>query len=150
MTGRWELHAVCAEVGADWWFPEPHERVEPAVLATCARCPVRAACLDYALHNRVAHGIWAGLTAYELFLLRGADAQTVAAALARAGERIAEPVYYGSSRENRTDTDARYMTRRPRAARAALPIAASLDQLTGPSEAELAEAEALLNSLNAA
>jgi hypothetical protein len=26
----------------------------------CARCPVCRPCLDYALSNRITHGIWAG------------------------------------------------------------------------------------------
>lgn len=36
----------------------------------CARCPVAAECLAYALAKDVRHGIWAGLDASELARLR--------------------------------------------------------------------------------
>jgi hypothetical protein len=31
----------------------------------CARCPVRQPCLEYALSNRIASGVWGGLTERE-------------------------------------------------------------------------------------
>ena len=36
----------------------------------CARCPVRQPCLVYALDEKIAHGIWGGLTERERRVLR--------------------------------------------------------------------------------
>jgi hypothetical protein len=43
------------------FFPESGESAGPARLV-CARCPVRESCLEYALSNRITHGVWGGLT----------------------------------------------------------------------------------------
>ena len=42
---------------------EPARRV-------CAACPVRQPCLDYAITNRITHGIWGGLAERERRALR--------------------------------------------------------------------------------
>jgi hypothetical protein len=42
---------------------------EPA-RQVCAACPVRQPCLDYAITNRITHGIWGGLTERERRALR--------------------------------------------------------------------------------
>jgi hypothetical protein len=42
---------------------------EAAAREVCASCPVRLACLAYALRTRPAAGIWAGCTPQELTLL---------------------------------------------------------------------------------
>ncbi|WP_165959830.1 WhiB family transcriptional regulator [Nonomuraea longispora] len=39
---------------------------EALAKAICARCPARAACLDYALTIRPRDGVWAGYTADEI------------------------------------------------------------------------------------
>ncbi len=49
--------------------PERGESAEPA-RQVCAACPVRQPCLDYAISNRIAYGIWGGLTERERRALR--------------------------------------------------------------------------------
>jgi WhiB family transcriptional regulator, redox-sensing transcriptional regulator len=62
----WFDQALCARVDPEMFFPKPGN-VEPAVtrlaLAICARCEVRAACLQYAVDEHITHGIWGGETA---------------------------------------------------------------------------------------
>jgi hypothetical protein len=60
--------AVCASLGSPESFYD-EEDVEPA-RAVCRRCPLAAACLDYALENEE-HGIWGGTTPAERLALRG-------------------------------------------------------------------------------
>ena len=45
-------------------LPERGETAGPA-RQVCARCLVRQPCLEYALSNRITHGIWGGLTERE-------------------------------------------------------------------------------------
>jgi WhiB family transcriptional regulator, redox-sensing transcriptional regulator len=50
---------------ANLFFPESREQETkclPIVRAICAGCPERKECLDYALREQIAHGIWAGTT----------------------------------------------------------------------------------------
>ena len=57
----------CAEVGTEYFFPEPGGDVvgKGAIPRNvCFSCPVMQECLDYALHNRV-EGIWGGTTEQE-------------------------------------------------------------------------------------
>lgn len=58
---RWRSFAVCISVDAAVWFPGPGGTNRPAQ-RICAGCPVRAACLDYALRMRISDGVWGGLT----------------------------------------------------------------------------------------
>jgi hypothetical protein len=51
------------------FFPERGESARPA-RQVCAGCPVRQPCLDYAITNRISHGIWGGLTERERRALR--------------------------------------------------------------------------------
>jgi hypothetical protein len=51
------------------FFPGRGETAGPARLV-CAACPVRQPCLDYAITNRITHGIWGGLTERERRALR--------------------------------------------------------------------------------
>ena len=53
----WMGFAACAEVGDDFWFPEKGGSSK-AAKSVCMRCEVRGACLDYALDERIPHGIW--------------------------------------------------------------------------------------------
>ena len=48
----------------DLFYPERGESTGPA-RQVCARCPVCQPCLEYALSNRITHGIWGGLTERE-------------------------------------------------------------------------------------
>lgn len=57
----WQDHALCAEVGGDAWFPTKGEPTAPAK-KICALCPVTQECLDYAIDNSIAFGVWGGLS----------------------------------------------------------------------------------------
>jgi hypothetical protein len=46
------------------FFPERGESAGPAQ-QVCAACPVRQPCLDYAITNRITHGVLGGLTERE-------------------------------------------------------------------------------------
>ncbi|WP_062077737.1 WhiB family transcriptional regulator [Demequina globuliformis] len=52
---------TCAkgEIDPDTWFPAPSTS-NTAVKEICAECPVRAACLEYALDRPELEGIWGG------------------------------------------------------------------------------------------
>ena len=62
----WRLEAICAQVDPELWFPE-HGSSEEAREAKriCAECPVKAECQEYALENRIDHGVWGGCSERE-------------------------------------------------------------------------------------
>lgn len=60
--------AACAEVGGDLWFPEGELGTEAK--RVCAGCEVRTQCLEYAMDNRIAFGVWGGLSWTERNALR--------------------------------------------------------------------------------
>jgi WhiB family redox-sensing transcriptional regulator len=68
-AARWRQLAACHGVDLDVFFPERGETAGPA-RQICAACPVREPFLDYALSNRITHGIWGGLTERERRPLR--------------------------------------------------------------------------------
>jgi hypothetical protein len=45
---EWQRYAACRNLGVDPWFP-PGPKTSPTGLDLCFQCPVRRACLDYAL-----------------------------------------------------------------------------------------------------
>lgn len=61
---NWQVKAACRIKGyeADWWHPisenDPHAG---RAISICGHCPVRQACLDYAIATEQRHGIWGGL-----------------------------------------------------------------------------------------
>jgi WhiB family transcriptional regulator, redox-sensing transcriptional regulator len=57
----WQDQALCAETDPEAFYPELGESAEPAK-RICRSCEVRAECLEYALENGEAFGIWAGTT----------------------------------------------------------------------------------------
>jgi len=65
LAEQWMIHAACAGTHRDVFFPENGAHVRPAK-ALCARCPVRDACLEYALNDPALHivgtGVWGGTT----------------------------------------------------------------------------------------
>jgi WhiB family transcriptional regulator, redox-sensing transcriptional regulator len=63
-AARWRELAACRGTDLDVFFPERGESAGPA-RQVCAACPVREPCLDYAISNRISHGIWGGLTERE-------------------------------------------------------------------------------------
>ncbi|MDE8649077.1 WhiB family transcriptional regulator [Rhodococcus qingshengii] len=75
----WRWSALCAQSDPDEFFPDKQGR-GGSVLAkrVCARCPVSAECLDFALENHEEYGIWGGKTRRERRALR--STQAVAAA----------------------------------------------------------------------
>lgn len=56
---EWMSKGSCQDYPQEWWFPSRGESSE-AAKAICAKCPVRAACLDHALTTGERHGIWGG------------------------------------------------------------------------------------------
>jgi WhiB family transcriptional regulator, redox-sensing transcriptional regulator len=71
---EWMESALCAEVGGDLWFPEQHDWLTAVKAKTvCVRCPVREACLSYALRNNEIHGIWGGKSRDERKAISGAS-----------------------------------------------------------------------------
>ena len=64
MNLSWRQHAACRGADPDTFYPATDEEAEEAK-AVCATCPVRQACLEYALANRERDGVWGGLTERE-------------------------------------------------------------------------------------
>ncbi|HLI25392.1 MAG TPA: WhiB family transcriptional regulator [Acidimicrobiales bacterium] len=68
----WQVKAACRGPQAALFFPPSHferkddkDARERRAKAICASCPVRRACLDYAVRIREPHGIWGGLNENE-------------------------------------------------------------------------------------
>ena len=68
-AARWRELAACRGTDLEVFFPGRGESAGPARQA-CAVCPVRQPCLDYAITNRIAYGVWGGLTERERRVLR--------------------------------------------------------------------------------
>jgi WhiB family transcriptional regulator, redox-sensing transcriptional regulator len=60
----WSTRALCRTLSPAAFFASDRAAVE-AAQRVCAGCPVRVECLEYALVNRLEHGVWGGLTARE-------------------------------------------------------------------------------------
>lgn len=77
--GEWVSRSMCAGADKpDRWFPNQKQtpgraRDVAEAKAVCAMCPVRAACLEWALKAREPHGIFGGLTEQERAMLRRAS-----------------------------------------------------------------------------
>jgi WhiB family redox-sensing transcriptional regulator len=65
----WQTQALCAQTGADFFFPEPGSSVREAK-RICGMCEIRSACLEYALSNDERFGVWGGLSEKERLHLR--------------------------------------------------------------------------------
>ncbi len=74
-AARWRELAACRGFDLDLFFPERGESAEPA-RQVCARCPVRQPCLDFAVSNRITHGVWGGLAERERRALRSGWVRT--------------------------------------------------------------------------
>jgi WhiB family redox-sensing transcriptional regulator len=68
----WRAGAECQAENATYFYAPSHferkpekDRRESVARALCQRCPVREACLDYAITVREPHGIWGGLNELE-------------------------------------------------------------------------------------
>jgi WhiB family redox-sensing transcriptional regulator len=60
----WMLHARCRGTNPAEFFPSDGLGVE-AAQRVCAGCGVRVECLEYALVNRIEHGVWGGASERE-------------------------------------------------------------------------------------
>jgi len=60
----WMFHARCRGINPAEFFPSDGTGVETAQ-RVCAACPVRPECLEYALLNRIEHGVWGGASERE-------------------------------------------------------------------------------------
>ena len=70
--GTWAEQAACIGMDTNLFFPDKGDgRHEGSVTqvdvakVVCARCPVRADCLDYAIRTHQKHGVWGGKTPKE-------------------------------------------------------------------------------------
>lgn len=61
---RWQDHKACSVANAELFFPE-RGGSSSAARAICAKCPVRTACLRYALEHHEKFGIWGGTSERE-------------------------------------------------------------------------------------
>ncbi|MBB4794997.1 MULTISPECIES: WhiB family transcriptional regulator [Streptomyces] len=68
----WLKRALCAQTGADFFFPEPGSSVREAK-RICGLCESRTECLEYALANDERFGVWGGLSEKERLRLRRQD-----------------------------------------------------------------------------
>lgn len=60
--GDWVDQAACRDSDLATFFPLIGDRrTYLAAVAICQDCPVQAACLDYAITNRIQFGVWGGL-----------------------------------------------------------------------------------------
>jgi WhiB family redox-sensing transcriptional regulator len=59
MDTQWMAEGKCREVPPAVFFPSDGLGVQ-AAQRICADCSVADACLEYALANRIDHGVWGG------------------------------------------------------------------------------------------
>ena len=79
---EWMTDGNCAEKPPGLFFPSDGVGVDVA-RRVCADCPVRERCLEYALTNRIDHGVWGGTSERERrrLLKARSDERSTAAAL---------------------------------------------------------------------
>ncbi|MDY6051106.1 MAG: WhiB family transcriptional regulator [Rothia sp. (in: high G+C Gram-positive bacteria)] len=65
----WQADALCAQTDPEAFFPEKGGSTRDAK-RVCSECPVRQACLEYAMENDERFGIWGGLSERERRRLR--------------------------------------------------------------------------------
>ena len=64
MEAEWMQRGLCREIPPAVFFPSDGVGVEVA-RQICASCPVKEPCLEYALENRIDHGVWGGCSERE-------------------------------------------------------------------------------------
>ncbi|MGQ0615909.1 MAG: WhiB family transcriptional regulator [Acidimicrobiia bacterium] len=64
MDTDWMHKGLCREIPPATFFPSDGVGVDVA-RRICATCPVKAPCLEYALENRIDHGVWGGCSERE-------------------------------------------------------------------------------------
>jgi len=64
MSTNWMTQGNCFERPPAEFFPSDGVGVDRA-RKVCATCPVKNFCLEYALRNRIDHGVWGGTSERE-------------------------------------------------------------------------------------
>jgi WhiB family redox-sensing transcriptional regulator len=64
MDANWMDEGLCRQVPPSTFFPNDGVGVDVA-RRICATCPVQAPCLEYALVERIDHGVWGGASERE-------------------------------------------------------------------------------------
>ncbi len=64
MANHWMAQGNCAERPPSLFFPSDGVGVEVAK-RVCTTCAVKQECLEYALRNRIDHGVWGGTSERE-------------------------------------------------------------------------------------
>lgn len=64
MDTEWMAEGNCRNEPPSLFFPSDGVGVEVAK-RLCATCPVRVPCLEYALRNKIDHGVWGGASERE-------------------------------------------------------------------------------------
>lgn len=78
MDTEWMADGNCRNQPPALFFPSDGVGVD-AARRLCATCPVKSACLEYALRNRIDHGVWGGTSERErrrILRQRRLDART--------------------------------------------------------------------------
>lgn len=60
-SNEWMKDGSCRDMPPEIFFPRDEETQDIALRA-CGSCAVRDVCLNYALKNRIDHGVWGGST----------------------------------------------------------------------------------------
>lgn len=98
---------ACTPLNAEDFFPTVGGN-PAAARATCAKCPVRVQCLQWAIDNREAQGIWGGMSPTE----RKAIIAAIPPPCAMCGEPLPDDrgptrMYCGKKCSNRATVQAR-------------------------------------------
>ena len=64
MDTEWMSEGNCRNEPPSRFFPSDGVGVD-AARQLCATCPVKSPCLEYALRNRIDHGVWGGTSERE-------------------------------------------------------------------------------------
>lgn len=64
MDNGWMAEGKCADCPPSLFFPSDGVGVDVA-RRICADCAVKGICLEYALSNRIDHGVWGGTSERE-------------------------------------------------------------------------------------
>ena len=64
MDMDWMAEGNCRNEAPSLFFPSDGVGVEVAK-RLCATCPVKSPCLEYALRNKIDHGVWGGASERE-------------------------------------------------------------------------------------
>jgi WhiB family redox-sensing transcriptional regulator len=64
MDTKWMESGLCRQVAPSTFFPNDGVGVDVA-RRICGTCPVQAPCLEYALVERIDHGVWGGASERE-------------------------------------------------------------------------------------